>query len=70
MNCIKKNIQDITSRYLLVISKSSISPFLISSILGELGKTFMFYIGSQFDEDINEEFYSAKIINNVSTRSI
>ena len=65
MNCIEKNIADCNSRYLLVISKSSISPFLLSSILEKLQKEYTFYIGSQFEDDQKGEFYSVKMLNKI-----
>ncbi len=65
MNCIKENILDSTSRYLLIITKSSISQFLITLILDKLKKNHVFYYGSNFEEDILEGYYSAKILNKI-----
>ena len=62
---IKQNIQDVKSRYLMVISKSSISTFLLSSILSSLNKEFNFYIGSKFQDDLQSEEYSLKILNKI-----
>ena len=62
---IKENVNDINSRYLLVISKSSVSAFLLSSILSDLGKEYNLYIGSQFPNDIKSEEYSLKILNKI-----
>ena len=62
---IKDNIDDLYSRYLLVISKSSISTFLLSSILSISKKKYVFYIGSQFVEDLNSEIYSLKVLNKI-----
>jgi hypothetical protein len=52
---VKESINDINSRYLLVESKSSISTFLLSSILSELNKDYYFYIGSKFEKDLQSE---------------
>ena len=62
---IKENISDLKSRYLLVISKSSISAILLSSILSDLKKDFKLYIGSQFQNDLKSEEYSLKILNKI-----
>ena len=62
-NCIIENMKDNTSRYLLLVTKASISQFLINSILKELNKTGIFFIGSKFEKDIKEESYSAGLLN-------
>ena len=64
---IKENINDIGSRYLLLISKSSISNYILSIILNEedVKKDSIFYIGSRFEKDIHSEQYSLKILNKV-----
>ena len=64
---IKENINDLNSRYLLVFSKSSISPFLISSILNDEKKEYSFYIGSKFEQDLNTEEYALKVLNKIQT---
>ena len=65
LNRITENINDKNSRYLLVISKSSISTFLLSSILSSSHKKYSFYIGSQFQNDLQSEEYSLKILNKI-----
>jgi len=62
---IEENILDLKSRYLLIISKSSISTFLLSSILSNLKKSYNLYIGSQFPNDIKSEEYPLKILNKI-----
>ena len=62
---VKESICDINSRYLLVESKSSISTFLLSSILSELNKDYYFYIGSKFGKDLQSEEYILKVLNKV-----
>ena len=65
MDCIKDNIIDTTSRYLLIITKSSISHFLIKLILDDLKKKHIFYYGSNFEEDNLKGYYSAKVLNKI-----
>ena len=62
---ISENINDLKSRYLLIISKSSVSTFLLSSILNKLDKKYSLYIGSQFKSDHQSEEYSLKILNKI-----
>ena len=65
LNRIKENIIDIKSRYLLVISKSAASIFLIENILPETKKDYNLYVGSQFYKDHHSEEYSLKILNKI-----
>ena len=65
MNCIQNNINDKESRYLLVVSESAISPYLLESIFEKFDKNSTFLIGSQFDEDIDGENYSVKMLNKI-----
>ena len=60
-----ENIFDLNSRYLLVISNSSISLCLLLSILIKTNKNYSFIIGSEFEEDHKNEEYSLKILNKV-----
>ena len=62
---IKDNINDLSSRYLLVISKSSLSSYLLSSILYGEENEYNFYIGSQFPQDLKSEEYSVKVLNKI-----
>ena len=64
---IKENINDKGSRYLLLISKSSVSNYLLSTILSEddVKKESSFYIGSGFIKDQHSEQYTLKILNKV-----
>ena len=62
---INENIMDKKSRYLLVISKSTVSTFLLSSIISKLNKDSSFYIGSQFKNDLQSEEYILKILNKI-----
>jgi hypothetical protein len=64
---IKENINDLNSRYLLIISKSSLSSFLLSSIISEEKKEYSFCVGSKFKQDSNSEEYSLKILNKMQT---
>jgi len=63
---IKENINDLKSRYLLIISKSSLSTLLLPSILlSEDKKEYCFYIGSKLKNDLNSEQYAIKVLNKV-----
>ena len=64
---IQENINDKDSRYLLLISKSSISHYLLSTILQDkkVNKESSFYIGSRFRKDMHSEQYTLKILNKV-----
>ena len=62
---IKENIDDIECRYLLAISKSSTSIFLLSEILSKMNKNYNLIFGSQFYGDYNSEEYSTKILNKI-----
>ena len=65
------NIKDKESRYLLLVTKSSISNYLLNSILTspefkkDIDKELSFYIGSGFDVDIHSEGYGLKILNKI-----
>ena len=65
------NIKDKESRYLLLVSKSSISNYLLNSILtssefkNEFNKELSFYIGSGFTKDTHSEGYGLKILNKI-----
>jgi hypothetical protein len=65
LNRITENIKDIKSRYLLVISKSSVSTFLIASVLSVCNKNYSIYIGSKFPDDLRSEEYTLKILNKI-----
>ena len=63
---IKENINDLKSRYLLVISKSYLSTFLLPSILlSEDKREYCFYIGSKLKNDLNSEQYAIKVLNKI-----
>ena len=68
---IRENIKDVESRYLLLISKSSVSNYLINSILtseemkNDLKKELSFYIGSGFIKDQLSESYGLKVLNKI-----
>ena len=67
VDCIKSNINDEDSRYLLLIMKSNLSQYLILRILRaetEENKIF-YYLGSLFEDDIYNEAYCAKTINKI-----
>ncbi len=59
------NINDQDSRYLLLITNSSTSDFLIEYILKKINKVYTLLIGSQFTNDIFQKNYSMKILNKI-----
>ena len=61
---VKENINDSHSRYLLLITKGSVSMYLISEILLQK-KDYGFYIGSKFESDLNREDYATKVMNKI-----
>ena len=63
--CLKDNINDNNSRFLLIITKSSMSIHLLEDIMHKLGKQFVFYNGSQLSEDLNDEKYNEKLLNKI-----
>eukprot|EP00833_Pecoramyces_ruminatium_P011448 jgi/Orpsp1_1/1185480/evm.model.c7180000093977.1 len=65
MKCIVNNIQDPKSRYLLIETKGSISQYLITLILEKMNRNFVFYYGSNFEDDTIKKYYSAKILNKI-----
>ena len=71
LKTIFENIKDKESRYLLLVSKSSISSYLLNSILTstelkkDLNKELSFYIGSGFTKDTHSEGYGLKILNKI-----
>ena len=64
-NIINDSLNDKMSRYILIITKITISQFLIDSILSNIRKNYKFFIGSRFENDINKGEYSAKILNKI-----
>ena len=64
-DCLKDNIKDNSSRYLLIIMESSMSLQLLGYIMKELNKKYIFYSGSQLKEDINQEKYNEKLLNKI-----
>ena len=64
---IEENISDKQNRYLLLISKSSVSNYLLKNILSDkkINKDSSFYIGSRFVKDQQSEEYTLNILNKV-----
>ena len=64
---IKKNIKDNESRYLLLITKSSLSQYLVKQIIKseQEEREIVYYLGSLFEDDIYSEAYSAKAITQI-----
>ena len=63
--CLKDNINDNNSRFLLIITKSSMSIHLLEDIMHKLGKKYVFYNGSQISDDLNNEKYNEKLLNKI-----
>ena len=61
------NLNDFQSRFLMTISKDSISKLLIESILKKYKKKYKIIIGSTFEDDIQKEFYSIKKLNEIQS---
>ena len=64
-NVIENNIKDNQSRFLLIISTSSTSQFLIGEILEDLQKKYIFFLGSHFEDNLKNDYYSESIINKI-----
>ena len=64
-DCLRDNIKDNNSRYLLIIMESSICIHLLNNIMQELNKKYIFYSGSQLKEDVNQEKYNEKLLNKI-----
>ena len=65
MECIQKNIEDIQSRFLLIVAKESLSPALIRYVLEKNRKEYKFLKGSQLEGDIKNQSYSVDILNKI-----
>jgi hypothetical protein len=63
--CLKDNILDNDSRYLLLISNGAISTFLLETVLKELKKDSLFYLGSKLKDDISKREYSYNMLNKI-----
>ncbi len=58
--------QQISVRYLMIITKSAIGQYLIDYLLKEkLNKKYTFYLGSNFSDDIQQDYYMAQVINKI-----
>ena len=64
---ISNNIKDNESRYLLLITKSNLSQYLVRQMLKaeQEEREIIYYLGSLFEEDIYNEAYSAKAITQI-----
>ena len=63
LKCVKDNLEDYNSRFLLLVSKSSISSYLVSYILDSLEKNYIFLIGSNLKNDIKSAEKGEDIVN-------
>ncbi|OUM66041.1 hypothetical protein PIROE2DRAFT_6839 [Piromyces sp. E2] len=65
---IEENIDDHENRFLLIITDSSLSPYLITSLLKKKERKFKFYYGSNFKNDnskYSKGYYSPKLLNKI-----
>ena len=67
VECIKNNLNEEDSRYLLLIMKSNLSQYLILRILNSEKEEnkIIYYLGSLFEDDVYNEVYCAKAINKI-----
>ena len=75
LKCVKSSLKDPESRYILIISKGSLGPYLVNYILNypdedekegnQIPREYRFYTGSQFENDISEETYTVNMINKI-----
>ena len=65
LECIKENLEDKESRYLLLVSKSSISNYLLNLIFNKMNIKYSFYLGSKFKDEHEGEDYSIKMLNKI-----
>ena len=67
MELIKNNIKNNESRYLLLITKSNLSQYLVRQMIksDQEEREIIYYLGSLFEEDIYNEAYSAKAITQI-----
>ena len=65
LECIKENLEDKESRYLLLVSKSSISNYLLNLIFNKMKVKYSFYLGSKFKDEHEGEDYSVKMLNKI-----
>ena len=63
--CIRQNILDNESRYLMVISDTTKSQFLIKFFLNSINKDKIFLLGSQFENDLKSEKYTASLLQKI-----
>ena len=63
--CIKENILDNESRYLMVISDTSRSQHLIQFLLKSLNKQNSFLLGSHFEKDLKSEEYITSLLQKI-----
>ena len=63
--CIRESIIDIDSRYLMIISDTSRSQFLVQFLLQTINKESSFLLGSHFDSDLKSEKYTASILQRI-----
>ena len=61
---VEENLRDPHSRYLMIITKSSLSIYLLQFIMDNINKKFNIFTGSQFGDQMKED-YSFKMLNKI-----
>ena len=64
LNAIEQNLLDPHSRYLMIITKSSLSLYLLQFIMDNIKKKFNIFTGSQFGDQVKED-YSFKMLHKI-----
>ena len=64
-NLVRANIDDPEARYLMLVIKGNFGSQIISDQLGLSNKKYMTIIGSQFEQDLDQDEYSTKILGTI-----
>ena len=67
LGLIQLNFSDAESRYLMLITKGNFGPQLVANYLSNLKKKFTMMVGSQFEQDIGQGEYSARMLSSIIT---
>ena len=64
--CIRGNLTDNESRFLMtIITNPNLGIYLIEKILKTIDKPYVYFIGSQLENDLYDEAYAAKVISKI-----
>jgi len=59
------NLQDPTSRYLMIVSNSNYGTYILEHFFARHSSRSQILVGSNFDEDLSKEEYSFKTLSNI-----